>query len=82
MSYRLSHLGEAAVEAQATQPSSSMPVYAAQIMGLCLLPWVPPIAGIWTGKKLGGSDGAWLGGISGFVVSVAVITSLLKKVQS
>lgn len=79
MSYRLSHIGEAAVE-QAAQPSTSMPMLA--ITGAALVSWVPVVGGAWAGKKFGGADGAWIGGISGLVVSVVALTSLLKKVQS
>ena len=80
MSYRLSHLGEEAVVAAAAVPQPSTVLVAAQLMGVALVPWVPVMGGAWVGKKMGGSDGAWLGGISGFVLSVAAMTALLKKV--
>jgi hypothetical protein len=83
MSYRLSHIGEAAAaEAQQPQPTTAdMAVASTQIMLIGIVPWVPVVGGVWVGRKIGGKDAGWAGGMAGAVLSVVLLTSMLKSIQ-
>lgn len=72
---------EATVPAADPVPAPRLPVVVAmQLMGVAALPWIPVIAGSWVGKRYWDNTGKWVGGFSGFAISVGILASTLRKI--
>lgn len=80
--YRI-RLGDTEATVPVSEPVSvahSPAAVALQLMGVAALPWIPVLAGGWVGKRYWDDTGKWVGGLTGFAISVGFLASTLRKI--